>query len=642
MKKLCATLLAVILVMAINVYALAGTFDDYWDFEQADGTYAYAFSRVKVSMDRNWYQKTRVVLDNDGSTASFYHKASYNAYAADGLTGGLLFTIGASVNTAFQNLPEFIYLGFDEEEAMNYYAALPTAYQAYAGNEAIREEYDALWSGVEEVIAGIQIKGSAKREKPKKSEAAPSRTVTSGDYDYLISGNTAAIVKYNGKAKDITIPSEINEYQVTAIGPEAFRYQKFNRVSVPGSISSIGKQAFEYCEITDELILPNNATIAEDAFSYAELPSVVVIPEGSTVKKCAFSYCENVERLVIEAGSVIKSRGFGYCDDLEWAVIGDGSQLESDAFEYCRSMEEAILCGDVATAEEAFSYCNDLKITQVEAGEYDALKQSALKGALGGGEDPVPAQPEIRDLEVRNSPADLNGVTVVLEKASAEKNPETGGFTYTFTGALENNSDEGIMQVIYTFALIDENGEEFRSFAEVFDGEDTAIPPHTKIDFTHDGIKWGKQSVPAAVEIGVSSVKTETELPPAHVPEAGEYLYQALEDDKLANIREEPPVELQFHVDQGGYGRTATFKEGSTLDRAVDLFCAIQIGAESGEWVTDNYNWIGLTWKDGSHSGVSLNLNNLEYSVHSSLHTYELENLGAFWSYCAEYLEEDQ
>ena len=197
------------------------------------------------------------------------------------------------------------------------------------------------------------------------------------------------------------------------------------------------------------------------------------------------------------------------------------------------------------------------------------------------------------------------------------------------------------MQVIYTFALIDENGEEFRSFGIVYDGEDKALQPHAKAGFFHDEIKWGKQSIPAAVEIGISNVKTETELPPAHVPEKGEYPYQALGDDKLANIKVEPPAELSFHVDQGGYGRTARFKEGEALDKAVELLCAIRIGEESDEWVTDNYNGIGLEWGDGSYTGISLNLSNLEYWVHTTPHTYELEHLDEFWDYCADYLKDD-
>ena len=121
----------------------------------------------------------------------------------------------------------------------------------------------------------------------------------------------------------------------------------------------------------------------------------------------------------------------------------------------------------------------------------------------------------------------------------------------------------------------------------------------------------------------------------------GDYLYQTLDDGKLAKIKEEPPVELSFHIDQGGYGRTAVFKEGNGLDQAVKLLCDIRIAEEAWEWVTDNYNWIMLTWEDGSSSFISLNLYSLEYYVHSNPHTYRLENLDAFWAYAAEYLEED-
>jgi len=649
MKKLWTVLLSIAIVTAAGMCTMAGTFDGYWDFEQAEGTYAYGFPRILIAMDKTWYQNTRVVLGEDGSMASFYHKGSYNAYAEEGMTGGLLFTIGASVNTDFQDLPSFVYLGFDEEEAMNYYAALPTDYQAYMEDEAIRNEYDELWSGVEEVLASAVVKGSEKFrelygteddqtvESELLSESEP-QVISSGDYDYLISGKTAVIVKYNGDADDVMIPSEINEYQVTRIGAEAFRYRKMKSVSIPGSIRSIERQAFEYCEITQELSLPVNAVISEDAFSYAVLPPVMTIPAGTQVEACAFSYCETVEKICVDPGAVLKSRAFGYCDDLRLVVLADGTRLEKNAFEYCRGMEKAFLCGDVKTEEGSFADCGGAEMTRAEAGEYDTLKQVALDGTLAGKEDTFPE--EGRTLEIINSPASLDGVTVTLKEATAQRT-DTLGFDYTFSGTIENNADEGIMQVTYTFALIDENGEEFRSFGIVYDGEDKALLPGVSEEFFHDNIRWGKQSVPAAVEIGISSVKTETQLPPAHVPQTGEYLYQALGDEKLANIREEPPVELSFHVDQGGYGRTAEFTQGEALDKAVELLCAIKIGAESGEWVTDNYNGIGLKWADGTYTGISLNLSNLEYWVHSNIHTYELENLDAFWSYCADYLEED-
>ena len=253
----------------------------------------------------------------------------------------------------------------------------------------------------------------------------------------------------------------------------------------------------------------------------------------------------------------------------------------------------------------------------------------------------VPASASGRDLTIIGSPAISGEVTVTLEKATAVKKTKPVRYEYTFRGRIENNSDEGIMQVIYTFALADANGDEFRSFGEVYDGEDEAIPPHTAIRFSHDGIKWGAQSVPSSVKVGISSIKTESELSPATVPHAGDFLYRALGDEKLGRIRETPPAELAFHVDQGGYGRTATFRKGSSLDKAVDLLCDITIGEKPGVMATDNYNRIRLRWEDGTETYIRLNLYDLEYDVHGIPHSYQLENLDAFWSYCSEFLEED-
>ena len=742
MKKAWLILFTLAIIMAASMCAWAGTFDEYWDYEQADGTYAYGFPRIRVSMDKTWYQKTRVVLGEGGATASFYHTDSYNAFAEKGLDGGRLFTIGASVNTDFQNLPSFVYLGFDEEEAMNYYAELPTDYQGYTGDEAIRAEYDELKDGVQDVLDSALIKGSEKFRKLYGAEETDTDNsqrsiIISGDYQYRINEDkkTISIAKYSGKGDVIEIPSEIDGYPVTEIGIEAFRYKKMKSLIIPANIQCIGKQAFEYCVISDMLQLPENVTIKDDAFSYAKLPLKVTIPSGATVEKCAFSYCETLEQVLIDADTLIKGRAFGYCYNLDQVVIAQGSQLKKEAFEYCRKLKKAIFCGNVEAEETAFSYCESVEIIQAKESEYDTWKQtgqdnSKTETVTGGWEasrdasvtkeaqavfdmampdhdrvdydavallatqlvsgtnycflcrtnvtdsdekpsyqlvyiwqdlegtahvlevkdiefgtsgdtEPSPDDSGEKDLEILGSPASENGVTVTLDKAVA-KRIDRGGFEYSFSGTIENNSDEGIMLVIYKFALIDEKGEEYRDFSEVYDGEDKSIPPHTKLDFSHEGIKWGPQSVPASVRIGISSVKTETELPPAVVPKKGEYLYQALGDEKLANIKKEAPAELSFHIDQGGYGRTAVFKEGEALDKAVKLLCDIKIGEETGDWVTDNYNWISIEWKDGSRTGISLNLNNLEYFIHSSPHIYQLEHLKEFWSYASGYLEEDQ
>ena len=516
---------------------------------------------------------------------------------------------------------------------------------------------DDLWSRAADVLDGLVTKSrekirermdEAQFEKPSTAhsrtpdEAEEPKILSTADYDYTIDedSKTITIVKYKGNQKRVAIPSKIGDHSVSGIGSEAFRYQKLKSVDFPETVQTIGKRAFEYCTISDTLLLPENAVILDEVFAYAKLPASLTVPAGAVVGKCTFSYCEDLQNVFIEPGAVIKSRGFEYCNDLKLVICANGCRLEKGAFGYCRKLGKVILCGGVEAEAGAFDNCGDHEKTAAEADEFDTLKKSAMDGSLTGEKDDAPEEGVERTLEIRNSPVSKDGVTVTLDTATA-KGDKTG-FEYTFSGTIENTSDEGIMQVIYTFALIDENGEEFRSFGEVYDGEDTALSPHEKTGFFHDGVKWGKQSVPAAVAIDISSVKTEAELPPAHIPQKGEYLYQALGDEKLARIKEEPPVELSFHVDQGGYGRTATFTEGEGLDRAVELFCGIQIGDESGEWVTDNYNGIYITWKDGSYSGISINLHNLERSIHSRIHTYELEHLDEFWSYAAGYLTEDR
>ena len=123
-----------------------------------------SFMEVEMVMKKKWMvlmtltmSLTAAIVKTSDRGATFYQKASYDAYEKEGMEGGRLFTIGASVNSSFSELPSFEYIGFDEDSCMNYYAELPTDYQAYMGDASIQAEYDALWSQVKDVIAGIRI-----------------------------------------------------------------------------------------------------------------------------------------------------------------------------------------------------------------------------------------------------------------------------------------------------------------------------------------------------------------------------------------------------------------------------------------------------------------------------------------------------
>ena len=595
MKKLLIPLFTVALAVVSGVCAQAGTLDVQYAFGQQgrqDGLHAYVSARTLVSADTVSYQSTGI---SEGAGSS-----------------------------------DLIIVPKSEE----------TDPDGSAGSESVDADPDGS-AGSESVDSDPDDGTGSERTEVNPFVKKPV-LITSGEYTYQINDDekTITISEYTGKEDVIVVPSEIDGYQVSEVGYQAFTYKKMKSLTVPDGISRIGERAFEYCVISDSIRLPENVTISKDAFSYAELPSVLTIPAGVTAEKYAFSYCDTIKQLFVGPDTVVRDGAFGYARELNRVVCAPGCLLEESAFEYCRELGEVVLCGQVEINENAFYECGNIVWKQEEESQFEVLENTALTGdsdSQGAG----PAEEAEMILEILDSPAVRDGVSVTLEKATAKKNGKKG-YIYSVSGTIENISDEGIMLVDYTFSFIDEKGEEYRSFSLVYDGEDTAIPPHQKITFSRDDIKWGLQSVPASVSIGIGRVKTETELPPVHKPKTGEYLYQTLDDEKLANIREESPVELAFHVDQGGYGRTATFRKGEALDRAVELLCAIRVGEEANSWVTDNYNWIRVTWEDGTSSFISINLNNLEYSVHSNLHTWYLENLDAFWAYAAEYLEEDK
>lgn len=154
LKKCLLAMIAVLLAMACAVSACADGLEDFNDYQNEDGSYSYYFMQgLFVTMSAEWYENTVVVADVNNVT--FYHRDSYERYAAEGIEGGgMLFSIGCSVNTDFE---EMTYIGFDEVEMLNYFALKPTDYPAYAADAAVRAQYDALFAEVDSVIAGIRL-----------------------------------------------------------------------------------------------------------------------------------------------------------------------------------------------------------------------------------------------------------------------------------------------------------------------------------------------------------------------------------------------------------------------------------------------------------------------------------------------------
>ena len=228
--------------------------------------------------------------------------------------------------------------------------------------------------------------------------------------------------------------------------------------------------------------------------------------------------------------------------------------------------------------------------------------------------------------------SEKDGVRLTLKRCSAMKKKYSATF-FSYDATIENLTDEGIMKVAYNLIVYDRDGNVLYTFAQRYYGETSVIPPGGSYSIHSDDLRRKLDRRAAALGVEITEVRTESELPIVTLPQSGQYLYEAVGDAKLANIKNEAPAEIRFGIDRGGSLREAVITSDEEIAQAVALLTEIRIGEEVDEFVTDNYNYISFTWADGSTSGVSLNLRNLELSVRGTPHLYTLDGLSAFWSY---------
>lgn len=171
----------------------------------------------------------------------------------------------------------------------------------------------------------------------------------------IVDSKTLTIIKYEGTAMEIEIPSEYDGKPVTEIGDNAFRAISLKSVIVPDSIEVIGDRAFSNCSQLTNISLPEGLKeIKQFAFSYdvnlksINLPSTLTtlgqysftgsglesikIPESITsLEHFTFYQCLELESAEIPA--TVKEFGKDvFAEDEKLTIIGEaGSEAEKYA-----------------------------------------------------------------------------------------------------------------------------------------------------------------------------------------------------------------------------------------------------------------------------------------------------------------------
>ena len=122
-----------------------------WDYTitRSEESTTYAFDRgPRIVMPASWGSQVTVI--DEGDHVTFYHTASREAWAVDGMdNAGYLFKLCFDPTQDYKVYPSFMDLGKTSDGY--FFLMFPTDFQAYANNDRILEQYQTLYNELDYV-----------------------------------------------------------------------------------------------------------------------------------------------------------------------------------------------------------------------------------------------------------------------------------------------------------------------------------------------------------------------------------------------------------------------------------------------------------------------------------------------------------
>ena len=229
--------------------------------------------------------------------------------------------------------------------------------------------------------------------EPAAPAADAGSTHTSGNFTYIVlEDGTAQITAYNGNKSSVSISSDLDDHEVSSIGPSAFEGHKeittvimwadpeefcdacfkdctgITSISISSDTTRIGKSAFEGCTALETVILWGDPEIEERAFyGCTALGSISIGSDTKSIGGSAFEGCTSLKSVILWGGTDIGARAFYGCTALDSISIDSDTKSIGDyAFYGCTSLSSAILWGsDTKIGAGAFDNCPKLNgVTQ--------------------------------------------------------------------------------------------------------------------------------------------------------------------------------------------------------------------------------------------------------------------------------------
>ncbi len=173
---------------------------------------------------------------------------------------------------------------------------------------------------------------------PVSAKTGTNPQYTEGIYRYRIKDEGAAIGYIDRDVVgDVTIPSELGGYPVTAIEGWAMdSCQSLTSITIPESVKLIGDSALSSCRnLKSVIILGNDTIIGEEAFKYCESLTNLILSEGvKIIENNAFERCKALLSIKIpDSVTTIGEKAFYRCESLSNITVGNEiTKIGQDAF----------------------------------------------------------------------------------------------------------------------------------------------------------------------------------------------------------------------------------------------------------------------------------------------------------------------
>lgn len=140
------------------------------------------------------------------------------------------------------------------------------------------------------------------------------------DFDFILNNTAVIVIRYNGTAADVTIPSRYKGKPVTMIDHAAFFNSVVTSVTIPDSVTSIDDNAFGFCSQLTNISIPNSVTsIGFSAFAHCTSLKSITLPSSlNSISEALFSGCSQLTTIHIpDSVPSIQSYAFYNCGNLE-------------------------------------------------------------------------------------------------------------------------------------------------------------------------------------------------------------------------------------------------------------------------------------------------------------------------------------